>query len=278
MSSPQYSPLLVIIWILVVVSETSLLFVLFRQKSWRSTAAFTSFIAFCVLRSFLLLYAGFILNCRSVYSLIWWGAYWPQSVLLIAVVLEVIQIMFRPYDALPRGMLGNIWLAIFTVALLTTSFAVRFPGAQPSEWQTFLRAMDQGVSWTLLGIFAAISGFAGFLGIPWNHRLYGMVVGFVFYLLIDVVVVTMLAQVGITFGKYLWPVDMLAFLATCTGWTYCFTRAEVQRTVPTTDQVNRLAAVLSRYVFIIESLELKKCPKPMVLDDPAHLLLGSEER
>ena len=167
------------------------------RRAWRENAAFTSFMAFCVLRSSLLLYANFALKGSSAYFFLRLGAYPVQFVLLIAVVFEVVQIIFRPYEALPRGTLGNFALATLTVAIFSVMFTVRFPGTQQSEWIMLFRAVDQGFSWALWGIFAILTLFSSCLGIPWNHRVYGIVVGFFFYLSVDVAVVTMTAQFGL---------------------------------------------------------------------------------
>jgi hypothetical protein len=137
---------------------------------------------------------------------------------------------------------------------------VRFPGTHPSEWMMMLRTVDQGLSWALWGIFAIFAMFSACLGIPWNHRVYGIVVGFFFYLSVDVTVVTMTAQFGLRGNSYIWLLDMLAFLGSCSVWTYSFAHAEVPRSVPTMEQVNRISAVLSRYVVLIDSLEVKRPP------------------
>lgn len=259
------------LWVLVIACETGLMLVLFWRKAWQTNAAFTAFIVFCVLRSCLLFCAGPVMQSSRGYFLIWWAAYVPQSVLLIALVLEVIQIVFRPYEALPRGTLGNFAMAVFALLLLTVSMTLRFPGIQATEWMTFLRAMDQGVSWALLGVFSLIAGFASLLGIPWNHRVYGVVAGFLFYLSVDVAVVTMTAHSEIALHHYIGPLDMLAFLFAASGWTYCFARAEVPRSVPKLEEVQKIAAVLSQYVFVIESLEVKKGSKATLREKPVLL-------
>ena len=275
MSSLPYA-WVVAIWGSVVGAETCLLLVLLWRKAWRSNTAFVLFIGFCVLRSCLLLFARFVLKDWTAYSSVWWGAYVPQCVILIALLFEVIQTVFRPYEALPRGTRGNFALAIFCVVLLTAAFTLRFHADQSSEWMTFLRAMDQGVSWSLLGVFATIAGFATLLGIPWNHRVYGIVVGFVFYLSVDVAVVTLTAQIGPSIRNYIWPLDMLAFLGACSGWTYSFAHAEVPRSAPKMEELSRVAAILSQYVFVIESLEVKRSPGATVREEPVRVLLRSE--
>ncbi len=270
--------LFVALWALVVAAEGSLMLLLFWRRAWRDNAAFTSFIAFCVLRSSLLFYVFLASKGATAYVLLRSGAYAVQFVLLIAVVLEVVKIIFRPYEALPRGTLGNFVLAMITVAFLAVLFTVRFPGIRSSEWMLLLRTIDQGLSWALWGIFAIFAMFSTFLGIPWNHRVYGIVVGFFFYLSVDVAVVTISSQLGLPGNSYIWPLDMLAFLVTCSVWTYCFARAAVPRRVPTMEEVRRISAVLSQYVILIESLEVKRHCKANDREEPVELILRSEGR
>ncbi len=272
------SSLLVALWTLVVGAEGGLMLLLFWRRAWRDNAAFTSFIAFCVLRSSLLLYVFLTSKGTSAYLLFRSGAYAVQFVLLIAVVLEVVKIIFRPYEALPRGTLGNFVLAMITVAFLAVLFTVRFPGIRSSEWMLLLRTIDQGMSWALWGIFAIFAIFSTFLGIPWNHRVYGIVVGFFFYLSVDVAVVTISSQLGLPINSYIWPLDMLAFLVACSVWIFSFSRAAVPRRVPTMEEVGRISAVLSQYVFVIESLEVKRHRKAFDRKAPVELLLRSERQ
>lgn len=248
------------LWAIVVAAECSLMLVLFWRKAWRENAAFTSFVVFCVLRSSLLLYAYLALRSSTAYFLLRLGAYPVQFVILIALVFEVVQIIFRPYEALPRGTLGNFVLATLTVAIFSVMFTVRFPGTHQSEWIMLFRAIDQGFSWALWGIFAILALFSSSLGIPWNHRVYGIIVGFFFYLSVDVAVVTMSAQLGMRVGSIIWPLDMLAFVFSCSVWIYCFAHAEVPRGVPTLEEIRRISAVLSQYVVLIDSLEVKRQP------------------
>jgi hypothetical protein len=267
------------LWALVVACETCLMVVLLWRKAWRNNAAFTSFIAFCVLRSGLLLFANMVLKSLPAYLLIWWGAYPPQAVILIALVLEVVQIVFCPYEALPRGTLGNFVFAAIIVILLTIGFTIVFPGDQTSAWTTFFRAMDQGLSWALLSVFLVIIAFSKALGIPWNHRIFGIIVGFVFYLSIDVTIVTLTAQLGFpVVSEMIWYCDRLAFLLACVEWNYCFVRADVPRVVPTIDELNKLATILGKHVLFIKFLEEKRYPGSRLRENPVPRTLQSEGR
>jgi len=262
-----------VVWTLVFLAEGALALLLFWRGGWRSNRAFTAFISFCTLRSCLLYCAR---GSAPLSSAIWWSCYPLQSVLLIALVLEVVQVVFSPFDTLPRGMMRNMILAVASIALLFGTFTILFPGAQPSEWMELLRAMDQGVSCTLWGTFLLIGAFASLLGIPWNHRIFGVVSGFFFYLSVDVVVVTLIAQLGLSATRLIWPIDSLAFLLACYIWLYFFLRDEVPRTVPTMPQVIRIASVLSQYIRVVEAMDQSRPSSSSAQQEPSKTFVRSE--
>jgi len=247
----------VFLWYLVLATEWSLLALLICRRAWRDYSAFTAFIAFCALRTLGLMVSWITLNDSEMYMALWWGAYPLQTVLLIFLVLEVIQNVFRPFDALPRNVLGNLTLAILAVGLLALAFTVRFPGATRSEWVIILKAVDQGISWTLWGVFVIIAAFTKALGIPWRHRLNGIIVGFALYLSIDVIVVTISTQGGDVMEKLFRPLDMTAFLSACCLWIWSFASVDVPQRVAVSVDVRRIASILCQYVVLVESLEVK---------------------
>ena len=130
----------------------------------------------------------------------------------------------------------------------------------------------------MLGIFGTILGFSEALGIRRQHRVHGIVTGFVLYLIIDVAVVTTTAQVGFDATKWIWTLDMLAFLAACAAWIFCFARAEVPRTVPRFEEMSRIAAVLGQYVGFIESLQGQEDTSAREAEQPMHPILRNDER
>jgi hypothetical protein len=136
--------------------------------------------------------------------------------------------------------------------------------------------MDQGVSCTLWGIFLLIGAFANLLGIPWNHRIFGVVSGFFFYLSVDVVVVTLTAQLGFSATRIIWPLDSLAFLLACYIWLYFFLREEVARTVPTMPQVIRIASVLNQYIGVVKALDQSRPSSSSAQQEPSKTFVRSK--
>ena len=175
-----------------------------------------------------------------------WIAYAPQLVLMIVLVLEVFNILFQPFNTLPSNTLTHFAEAILATVAAGIVFAVRWPGAQPTAWMTFARAMDQSVSLVLFAIFGIIALFATYFGIPWRHRVYGIVIGFLFDLAIDTAVTTAVAQYSLSKRSVVWPIHMLAFLFTCGIWAYYFALPEMPRAVPKTEELNRILAVLKQ--------------------------------
>ncbi len=221
-----------------------LLALLVGRKAYREYPAFTAFTAFLTVESLAMFYIGHY--AMSLYTTMAWAAYGPQLVFVIMVVMEVFHVVFYPLKTLPKGTLAHFLVATITVAAVAVGFAVWSPGAQPTAWMTFARAMDQATAQVVCGIFAFIALFSGYFGIPWRHRVYGIGIGFLFYLAVDVAVTTVVAQYSLPQYSAVWLLDMLAFLVANVIWTYYFATAEVPRVVPTIEQLNRVHAALGR--------------------------------
>ena len=257
---PYQDQLFTDLWIAVICAQSCLLIVLAARRAVREYPAFAAFVGFCVVRSFSLLYVSH--QQSELYQQIKWIAYVPQFAILIAVVLEVLYLLFHPFETLPAKTMLHFLQAAGTVALVAVLFAVLHPGAQPSAWMTFARAMDQAVSWVLCSVFILVALFAKYFGIPWRHRVYGIGFGFLLYLSADVAVTTIVAQYRLPPFSPVWLLDMLAFLAACAIWIYYFSAREVARSVPSCEQVQRLRAVLGSLGNLISEAKLENVRKP----------------
>lgn len=235
-------PLFLILWIAIVFIQGYVLALLIGRKAYRQYPAFTWFIGFCVMQSAVMFYIAY--RVPSLYAPVAWASYAPQLVLLITLVMEVFRVVFHPYDTLPKGTVTHFLEATIAVAIGAIAFAMWSPGEQPTGWMTFARAMDQATAQVLCAIFAMIALFSGYFGIPWRHRVYGIGVGFLFYLAVDVVVTTVVAQYKLPEYSAVWPLDMLAFLIACLIWAYYFATPEVPRAVPTLEQLRRVHTAL----------------------------------
>lgn len=219
-------------------AQACVLGLLLRGKSYRQYPAFTSFIAFCNVRSLVLLYMAH--EAFGMYERAFWLAYLPQLVLLVMLVVEVFQSLFAPTNTLPRGTLVHFVEAAAGCIVVVVGLTIRYPGQPNAMWVMVLWAMDQATAWVMLAIFGLVAILAQFFGIPWRHRLYGIAVGLSIYLAVDCAVATLAAQRDLE----LWPVDMVAFFVACLIWVHYFGKAEVQREPLTGEQLRHLALVL----------------------------------
>ncbi len=240
-------------WVAVILAESLLATVLLIRKAYREYPAFSTFVFFCVTRS-VVLYCVAHANL-SLYQPVKWIAYVPQLAILIAIVLEVVHRLFHPFDALPRDTMMHFLQATALVAVAAIGFAFRHPGAQPTAWMTFARAMDQVVSWILCAVFVFVALFSTYFGIPWRHRLYGIGLGFLIYLMADVAVTTAVSQLRLAPFSPIWLLDMLAFLAACLVWTRYFHAAEVPRSVPTSEQIKQIRDMLGDFANVVDDAQ-----------------------
>lgn len=248
------SPAVWNLWLFGMLVQACLLVVLLCRQGYRQYPAFSLFIGFCVVRSTVLLYLAHraIWLCTPVK----WAAYVPQLIILVMVVVEVFHVVFHPYDTLPRGTVTHFVEATAAVAVVAVALAILFPGAEPKTWLRFARAMDQATSWVLCAVFGFIAIFSSYFGIPWRHRVFGIGLGFLFYLSVDVAVTTIVAHYGPTVFGTVWWVDMVAFLLACVIWGVYFGTAEAPRRVPTMDDFRRIQGALRRAAPVIERTNL----------------------
>jgi hypothetical protein len=230
------------VWLAVIGVETALCVLLSVRRAIQEYPAFFAFVLFSTSRSLLLLSMNFW--HAPLYKTVQWLIYVPQLAILFAVVLEVLNRVFHPFETLPRNTVGHFIGAIATISLFAVTFAILHPGAQPTAWATFATAADQAVSWILCAVFMLVALFSSYFGIPWRHRVYGIALGFLVFLTTDVFVTTAITQLRLPPLSLVRLLDMIAFLSSCVIWGYYFLAREVAGVAPETKQVEELARLV----------------------------------
>jgi len=90
---------------------------------------------------------------------------------------------------------------------------------------------------------------------------YGVALGFFFFLSVDIFVSPITARLGVAASSYVWPIEMLAFLASLATWIIFFHRAPVPHSTPTSEQLKKILALLNTYVTPVEALERRRRAK-----------------
>jgi hypothetical protein len=241
------------IWISNALLQWGLLFLLLRKNSWRRHQAFAAFIAFCCCKTSFLMWVR--LFERPMYLSVHWGTQPIVFCLMIAVLVEVFAAVFQPYYTLPKGTLRWFKIAFVSVILLTVATALCFPGSAPGNLMNTVLVLNRSSSVVFCGAYGFIAIFSTYFGIPWQHRTYGIGVGFLFLESVDIFAYTMIATYGYGIAAGISVVSMLAFTLTLITWMIYFARPEVPSRAPSLEQLKRLQKALDYTSAKAESYE-----------------------
>ena len=159
---------------------------------------------------------------------------------MIAVLIEVFARVFRPYTTLPKGTLRWFRLTFGALILLTTAAAVLFPGSDPGSIINTVMVMNRSASIIFSGAFGFTALFSSYFGIPWQTRTYGIGVGFLLFMAVDLFTASLGAIYG--FGAYtsLNLVVMLGYTLALVTWIIYFAKPDKSSRTPTLEELKRL--------------------------------------
>lgn len=230
------------IWIINALLQWALLALILRKDGWRQHPAFAVYIAFFSCKTSLLMWVA--LFDRPLYFSINWGARLIGLPLTIAVLVEVFAGVFRPYSTLPKGTLR--WFKIVFVALiiLTVALAICFPGSTPGKVTNTVMVVNRSASLIFCGAFGFIALFSSYFGIPWRHRTYGIGVGFLLAISVDIIKASLGAAYGFAMFHALNAFAMIGYSVALTIWIIYFARPDAPSRTPTLEQLKRLQKAL----------------------------------
>lgn len=231
-----------LIWICNALLQWGLLILLLRKNSWRQHQAFAAFIAFCCCKTSFLMWVR--LFDRPIYLSVHWSTQLIVFSLMTVVLVEVFAAVFQPYYTLPKGSLSWFKIAFVALVLLTVATALCFPGSAPGNLMNTVLVINRSSSVVFCGAYGFIALFSSYFGIPWQHRTYGIGVGFLFLESVDIFAYTMIATYGYGIVAVINVVSMLAFTLTLITWIIYFARPDIPSRTPTLDQLKRLQKAL----------------------------------
>jgi hypothetical protein len=241
------------IWIVNAILQWALLARILLGDRWRQHPAFAIYIAFCCCKTTLLI--GVMLFFRSQYFALNWASRLVGLPLLIAVLVEVFAAVFRPYSTLPEGTFRLFRIAFSFLVLLTTIAAIFFPGPAPGNLANTVFVANRSLSVIFVGCFGFTALFSSYFGIPWQHRTYGIGVGFLLFMSVDLFISSVAAVYGMAIAVALRAPSMLAFSLALITWLVYFFRPDIPSRPPTLEQLKRLQKALDYPAQKAESFE-----------------------
>ncbi len=242
-----------VVWILNGLFQWSLLGLVLWRKGWQRHFAFTVYIAFCAFKTTFLI----CLDQSPYYKLYFqvnWGFRLVALPILVAVLLEVFASVFRPYSTLPKGTLRWFRGAIISLILLTTIAAVIFPGRSPKELANFVFLLNRSVAVIFCGVFSLTALMSSYFGIPWQTRTYGIGVGYLLFMAVDLCTSALMTIYGFQVSWVVRVVSMMSFTLALTTWIIYFCIPDTPSRKPTLEQARRLQKALDATHRKMESL------------------------
>jgi ABC-type transport system involved in multi-copper enzyme maturation permease subunit len=196
---------------------------------------------------------GVDLFARSHYVSVNWGCRLIGLPLMIAVLAEVFAAVFRPYSTLPKGTVRWFSITFVSLVLLTTVASVCFPGSAPGDWMNTILVLNRSASLIFCGAFGFTALFSSYFGIPWQQRTYGIGVGFLLFMSVDLFTSSLSATYGVAVFRALRDVSMLAYTLALITWVTYFVKPDISSRPPTLEQLRRLQKALDYSAKKVES-------------------------
>jgi hypothetical protein len=230
------------IWTINALLQWGLFILVLRKSNWREHPAFAIYVAFCSSKTSLLMWVR--LFAFPFYVSVNWGARIVTLPLLIAVLVEVFAAVFRPYSTLPNGTLRWFRTVVTALIFITAVAALCFPGHAPGDWKNTVMVLDRSASIIFCGAFGFTALFSSYFGIPWQHRTYGIGVGFLLFMSVDIFKTSLSATYGVGIAAALNAVSMLGYMLALITWIIYFAAPDVPSRIPTLEQLKRLQKAL----------------------------------
>ncbi len=230
------------IWIINALLQWALLAIVLGKNRWRQHPAFAIYVAFCCCKTSLLIWV--VQFERPLYFSVNWGTRLVVLPLMIAVLIEVFARVFRPYSTLPKGTVLWFRIAVAVLVLLTTALALLFPGAGPGSIVNLVMVLNRSASIIFCGAFGFTALFSSYFGIPWQTRTYGIGVGFLLFMSVDLFTASLGATYGLAILFALNLIAMLGYSLALITWLIYFAKPDISFCTPTLEQLRQLRKAL----------------------------------
>jgi hypothetical protein len=230
------------IWIFNSLLQWVLLAMVLRKDRWRHHAAFAIYIAFCSCKTSLLM--GISVYWPHLYFSINWGARLVSVPLMMAVLVEVFAAVFRPYTTLPPGTLRWFKIALGVLVAVTACAAIYYPGATPGNARNTIYLLNRSAAFIFCGAFGFTALVSSYFGIPWRTRTYGIGLGFLLFMSVDLFTSSFTAGYGEAAVRALVTVALLSYTLALVTWLIYFAIPDVNCNNPTFEQMQRMQRAL----------------------------------
>jgi hypothetical protein len=169
------------LWLLSLVGQLLLAFVMLRTKLYREFPIFSSYILYASISDV----CSFILfrhASERVYFWVYFSNNIPELMLQIGILVEMARNVLSPVKrSLPRASLYIFGVMLVAGTALALLLSMHSQPADLDRWAQYFLHINFAVAILRLAIFAAIAGFSQLLGIGWKNHVLQIAGGFLTY-------------------------------------------------------------------------------------------------
>lgn len=164
---------------------------------------------------------------------------------MVAVLAEVFARVFDPYWYLLRATVR--WYIVSLGALLACSIGLvfLFPTTASAGLTATVVLLNRSAAILFCGAFGFMALFSSYFGLPWQHRTYGIGLGFLLFLGVDVIMATAITAYGIMPNTIWQEISMLAYSLATVTWLGYFSRSYKDPELTNRDALHRLHQALA---------------------------------
>lgn len=217
-----------VLWALSNVAQVYLIWVIYKQ---RLRAEYPIFFVFVVVAAFecWALMGLWVFGTYKAYFWTYWILTVPHVALDFAVLHELFDHIFRPYESLRNlGVALFRWVAlvVFVISLIITATATPL---SKYGFVNVLMAVDRSVSLMQVGLVLFIALFAPYVGLSHRHRVFGISLGFGMYAAMELIAVVGYSVLGAQRMALLNIAKNLIWLGSIATWTIYMSIPEPER-------------------------------------------------
>lgn len=165
------------------------------QRRYPAFFAYTIF-QVCTAPFTLLIFRYFIKTQPGVYFYFYWGKNACAILLGFACAYEVFSRILSEYESLQKLKAPMFRWAAALLLLGGAALAAWLPVIRESAVATLTMQMDRTLRIVQAGLLVLLLCFASYLGMTWRNRAFGIALGFGFYAMVKLVVLSIVLQAG----------------------------------------------------------------------------------
>ena len=209
-----------VLWVAPACVQALLVVLMLKRRLYREYPLFFAYTVSHVAR-FVVLFSVYQHGSKEAYRETYLVAEVLDAGLTFAAIYEVFSNVFRAYEGIQK-LAGIVFRwALIVLVFIAVLAAAGSTGSDNQRISAGFFAFDQGVFIVRSGLLLLLILFCSYLGLRWNHFVFGIALGFALDSSVQLVAFATLAHLGLVGGRILSLIIAVAYNCAVIVWLYC---------------------------------------------------------